>query len=36
MVFYELQKPVGFFGHPQHFSVWVYKDTGETEWFGGR
>lgn len=35
IVFYELQKPVTFFGHPQHFQVWIYKDTGETEWFGG-
>ncbi len=36
MVSYELWKPVGFRGHPQHFSVWVYTDTGETRRFGGR
>ena len=36
MVFYELAKPVSFRGHPQHFSIWVYKDTLETKVFGGR
>ena len=36
IVIYRLQKPISIRGHPQHFSVWVYKDTGKTEWFGGR
>jgi hypothetical protein len=35
VVFYEIRKAVGFLGHPEHFSVWVYKDTGETKCFGG-
>lgn len=35
MVSYELTKPVSFEGHPQHFSIWVYKDTLETKVFGG-
>ncbi len=34
-VFYEYKKPVMFFGHPEHFSVWVYRDTGEIKFFGG-
>ncbi len=34
-VFFEYSKPVGFLGHPAHFSVWVYCDTGETSFFPG-
>ena len=41
MIVYELKKLVAFkkveafAGHPQHFSIWVYRDTGETRVFGG-
>lgn len=35
-VSYELNKPVSFRGHPQHFDVWVFKKTGETKVFKGR
>lgn len=36
IVMYRLRRPVDFLGHPQHFTVWVYKDTEETRVFGGR
>ena len=35
IISYEYSKPASFLGHPQHFSVWVYCDTGETRFFGG-
>ena len=33
---YKLKKPVSFQGHPQHFDVWVEKNTGKTQIFKGR
>ena len=35
-VSYRLREPVAFRGHPQHFGVWVFRDTGETQVFKGR
>ena len=33
---YEYTKPVSFWGHPEHFTVWVYCDNGATDFFAGR
>ncbi len=35
MVHYQTTRPAPL-GHPQHFGVWIYADTGETRLFGGR
>ncbi|MCP4351085.1 MAG: hypothetical protein GY795_36940 [Desulfobacterales bacterium] len=35
VVFYNLTKPLTFRGHPEHFSIWIYKDTLETQVIGG-
>ena len=35
-VLYQLNKPVDFLGHPEHFVVSVYKDTREVNVFHGR
>ena len=36
VVMYKYRRPVQFMGHPQHFSVWVYRASGATRFFSGR
>lgn len=36
VIMYKYKRPVLFMGHPQHFSVWVYRANGATRFFAGR